>query len=478
MSGALEAVTLEEGDVVAGRYRVVRVLGSGGMGTVYEAEHAWTKRRVALKVLRPALAENEKIVQRFLREARACAKLTHPSLVEVLDMGQDEHDGMLFLAQELVAGVTLRAWLDERGTLALEDARSVSRAIGGALSVVHQAGIIHRDVKPENIMVERDARGVLVAKLIDFGVARELVPSDLSATRTSLGVPIGTPLYMSPEQARAAGAIDHRSDLYSLAAVIYECLSGATPHTGESVTVLLANILTCEPTPLSQRASGLVSPEVAAVVMKGLARDRAARFQSAREWEVAFDAACEGRAITAATESSPARSTPMLAQTLAEASERALTSTGEVPSQQAVASTERTPQRARRSAALAGFVLVGSIFVVILRWPRSERDALRSVGALDASASPTTTLPPLDAASADSAREHDAWDQRDAATSRPDAARRSAVLVSASRRPRVDTVIRDASTNTVVSTTNVTVLRAVAPDGSSGGLWLRPVIPR
>jgi serine/threonine protein kinase len=284
-----DSIPLAEGDLVAGRYRIVRMLGEGGMGAVYEAEHGWTRRRVALKVLRPSLAANDKIVKRFLREARACAKLSHPNLVEVLDMGQDEHDGLLFLAQELVEGESLRQAINGRGPLPPRDAVMIGIAIARALSVVHRAGIVHRDVKPDNIMLLSKQDAISGAKLIDFGIARELVPSELSSTATSLGVPIGTPLYMSPEQARASGAIDHRSDLYSLSAVLFECLSGRTAHEGESVTVLLANLLTRDPMPLSV-AAPRVHPALAALVMRGLSRALDERFRSADEMADALTA--------------------------------------------------------------------------------------------------------------------------------------------------------------------------------------------
>ena len=282
---------LARGELVAGRYRIERVLGRGATGIVYAAEHQWTRRRVALKVLRAAFAQNERVVARFLREARVCAELSHRSLVAVLDMGQDEHDGLLFLAQELVEGETLRALLEARRTLSEAETLGIIEDIAAALDVVHGAGLVHRDVKPENIIVcpPSDTPGPR-AKLIDFGIARELDrDAHGSQTRTQLGAVIGTPRYMSPEQARATGAIDARSDQYALAVVAYECLTGRTPHEGESAPLLLAHLLTQPPMPIT-RADVPISDAVARAVMRALATDRAERFGSTRAFAAALRA--------------------------------------------------------------------------------------------------------------------------------------------------------------------------------------------
>lgn len=282
---------LARGELVAGRYRIERVLGRGASGTVYEAEHQWTHRRVALKVLRSEWSTHERIVSRFLREARVCAELSHPSLVAVLDMGQDEHDGLLYLAQELVEGETLRALLDARGKLEVDETLRIIGDIAGALAVVHAAGLVHRDIKPENIIVcPLGSEGSVRAKLIDFGVAREL-DRDSTHTRTQLGAVIGTPRYMSPEQARATGEIDARSDQYALSVVAYECLTGRTPHEGESASMLLANLLTQPPVAITRVRSALPVP-VSRAVMRALSREPAERFESA----VAFAEALHERA--------------------------------------------------------------------------------------------------------------------------------------------------------------------------------------
>ena len=286
---------LANGDIVAGRYRVLRVLGHGATGIVYEAEHQWTRRRVALKVLRSELSTNERVVERFLREARVCAELSHPALVAVLDMGQDEHDGLLYLAQELVEGQTLRALLDERSPLREDEALAVVSDIAEALSEVHAAGLVHRDVKPENIIVSTDdATGGLRSKLIDFGIARE-VERDAAQSRTQLGALLGTPRYMSPEQARATGEIDARSDQYALAVVAYECLTGGTPHDGASTPLLLAALLT-EPARAIDRRSHRVSPGVSAAVMRALSASPGDRFDTVRAFVDALRAPPKPRA--------------------------------------------------------------------------------------------------------------------------------------------------------------------------------------
>ncbi|MBL8683079.1 MAG: serine/threonine protein kinase [Myxococcales bacterium] len=465
-----DKVQLAPGDMVADRYRIVRVLGEGGMGTVYEAEHGWTRRRVALKVLKPSLATNDKIVSRFLREARACSKIAHPNLVAVLDMGQDEHDGLLFLAQELVEGRTLRAVIAERGPLSLSEARAIIVPIAHALGAVHAAGIVHRDVKPENIMVlgEGPSRS---AKLIDFGVARELVPTDTSVTRTSLGVPIGTPLYMSPEQARASGVIDHRSDLYSLAAVLFECLTQTTPHTGETVTVLLANLLT-QPAPSLRSLAPSVDPALDALVARALARDPSERFQRASDFVAALEALSASEIPM-----QPGLDAPVApAATLVERDPSPAHPTrASSPAPSPVA-----PPRAAsgRIVALAAPVVMALAFVVARSIRVSHAPApSRVLRALDASPSDAPTQ------SADASIAPDAPDAPDVLSTTPPDARIDARDNEPRRRiTREARAGADASAGASSAAADVAretpLLRAVVPDASAGRSWLLPVVPQ
>ena len=188
------------GTQIAGRYTITAVLGEGGMGTVFEAEHTWTGRSVALKLLKPELAKNPDLVTRFLSEARAAAKLKHPNVVDILDMGQGEEEGV-FLAMEKLEGEPLSARA-KRSALPVEEAVALLVPVMDALSVAHEKfSIVHRDLKPDNIFLATDGRGGIVPKLLDFGIAK--VTDDLFAANTHTGTLIGTPWYMSPEQALA-----------------------------------------------------------------------------------------------------------------------------------------------------------------------------------------------------------------------------------------------------------------------------------
>lgn len=271
-----ESPVLTEGDLVADRYRILRAIGSGGMGVVYAAEHVWTKRSVALKVLRAERAQNAQLAARFLREARVLSQLQHPHIVQVLDMGQDDSDGALFLAQELLDGEDLAAVLRAQRVLSPAQAAAVLLPIVDALACAHRAGVLHRDVKPANIFLHRGANGSVVPRLIDFGVARSLVREPSGTLQTQFGTPVGTPMYMSPEQVRGDVDLDVRSDVWSVGAVLYECITGCTPFDGTTATLLFAQILTQDVRP-ARAARSDVSEPVEALLQHALQRDRVAR---------------------------------------------------------------------------------------------------------------------------------------------------------------------------------------------------------
>ncbi|MFO0624593.1 MAG: protein kinase [Polyangiales bacterium] len=259
---------------VAGRYEVVRLLGRGGMGVVYEATHAWTRRRVALKVLRAEFAGDEAVVQRFQREARAGVQSAHPNIVEVLDMGQDAETGTLYLAQELLEGEDLAARLARLGRLSVREATEALIPAMNALEAAHLAGVVHRDVKPANLFLARGTRGGEVTKVIDFGVAS--VADSAAVTRT--GAPLGTPQYMAPEQARGERDVDARADVWAMGAVWFECLTGRRPIDGANYHEVLSRLLLApsvrfdaeDPVPASLRGP----------IERALTADRASRFAS------------------------------------------------------------------------------------------------------------------------------------------------------------------------------------------------------
>jgi serine/threonine-protein kinase len=216
------------GALVGGKYRLVRLLGRGGMGAVYEAENNWTRRRVAMKLLRPEYARDREALRRFMQEAQSASQIAHPNIIDVLDLGLETSDGSLYMVQELLHGEDLRARLKAAGRLSATEALDVMVPILGALAAAHEHGVVHRDIKPENIFLTKDSAGRVVPKLIDFGVSKVLEPGQAGA-QTGPGTALGTPRYMAPEQLRGEPDVDARADVWSFGVVLYELLSGVNP---------------------------------------------------------------------------------------------------------------------------------------------------------------------------------------------------------------------------------------------------------
>ncbi len=262
-----------------GRYRIERELGQGGMATVYLAEDVKHDRQVAVKVLKPELAA---VIgaERFVAEIKTTAALQHPHILPLFDSG--EADSFLYYVMPYVEGETLRDRLDRERQLAVDDALSITKDVADALHYAHRQGVIHRDIKPENILLH-EGRPVVA----DFGIAVAISAAG-GGRMTETGLSLGTPHYMSPEQATAERDLTVRSDIYSVACVLYEMLAGDPPHTGPSAQAILVRILTESPRPVSDtRAS--VPPHVAAVLAKALEKLPADRFESAAEFREALD---------------------------------------------------------------------------------------------------------------------------------------------------------------------------------------------
>ena len=259
---------------LAGRYSIERELGRGGMATVFLGKDLRHDRAVAIKVLDPELGAVIG-VDRFLSEIRVTANLQHPNLLPLFDSGAA--DGMLFYVMPYIEGETLRARLDREKQLPVDEAVRIALAIANALDYAHAHGVVHRDLKPENILLQH--REPIIA---DFGIA--LAVSNAGGSRvTQTGISLGTPQYMSPEQAMADRAIDHRSDIYSLAALLYEMLSGQPPHTGSTGQAIIAKLMTEEPVRLATLRRS-VPPHVEATVHRGLEKLPADRWSTAREF--------------------------------------------------------------------------------------------------------------------------------------------------------------------------------------------------
>jgi eukaryotic-like serine/threonine-protein kinase len=277
------------GQLISGRYRICSLLGEGGMGAVYLAEHTHMKKRFAMKLLHPEMADREEVLARFRREAEAAAHVEHPNIVAATDFGQTD-DGAFFLVLEYVDGISLRAKL-ATGALGTVRALHIARQIALALERAHDSGIIHRDLKPENVMLVTKGEDSDFVKVLDFGVARFDPPSgEGGQPLTQLGTVMGTPAYMAPEQA-VGERVSNRADLYALGCLMYEMLTGELPFEGEMMTLLTKHIMEPVP-PMAERAPAVTVPEpVEAVVRKLLEKDPNSRYQNARALVEAIDKA-------------------------------------------------------------------------------------------------------------------------------------------------------------------------------------------
>ncbi len=283
--GILELETVEElrreerrheGQEQIAGYRLLELLGEGAMGAVYKARQLSLDRDVAIKVLSPDLARDEAFVRRFLAEAKAVARVNHTNLISGIDVG--DADGLKYLVMEYADGNTVASLLRRGGALDEERALVIALQVARALEHAHRAGLVHRDVKPDNVIVTRDG----VAKLCDLGLAR-LEGASESVTR------MGTPAYISPEQARGDAHVDARSDLYSLGATLFHMLVGRPPYEGVSGPQVLAKHLT-EPVPSLLASGADVSPRTEELVRRLLAKVPTERFATAGELVQALDA--------------------------------------------------------------------------------------------------------------------------------------------------------------------------------------------
>jgi serine/threonine-protein kinase len=272
-----------------GKYQIVALLGAGGMATVYQGLQPDVDRAVAVKVLPPHPGQSADFVERFRLEARTIARLQHPHILPLYDYGDD--NGVLYLVMPYVDGGSLATRIAE-GPLTVEAVVTFARQIGGALDYAHRQGVIHRDIKPENVLLDREGHALLA----DFGIVKLVEGTSPAGTLTATGGLIGTPAYMSPEQAQGE-PIDHRSDLYSLAMMVFEMLTGQQPYQADSAMQLIMQQISA-PVPSLRAVSPDATPALDEVLRTALAKDPAARYPTAAEFVRQLAAAASGHTLT------------------------------------------------------------------------------------------------------------------------------------------------------------------------------------
>ncbi|MFK7986630.1 MAG: serine/threonine-protein kinase [Sandaracinaceae bacterium] len=274
------------GTLVGARYRLDQVVGRGGMGVVFASLDTATSRPVAVKILHGDIDE-ELHIRRFFREAKFAARLAHPNMVDVTETGTTE-DGAPFLVLELLRGESFGSRL-KRGTLHVSEALAVTMPIMDALRAAHDVGVLHRDVKPENIFLAVEGSGDLVPKLLDFGVSKLSAP-DPNSLATATGQMVGTPAYMSPEQVESTQAVDGRTDVWSIGVVLFEALTGRRPFQADSMLGLLVEIMR-SPVPTVAESAPWVPGPIASEIDRALSKTRDSRPTMQAFWEALAAAA-------------------------------------------------------------------------------------------------------------------------------------------------------------------------------------------
>jgi serine/threonine protein kinase len=285
--GGREAMGLQPGQVLDGKYSVLRLLGEGGMGAVYEAEHTFLGRKVAIKVLNNDFAHNGEAVRRFYREAQAAARIGHENICEVTDVGQIVDSP--YIVMQLLQGKSLSAAIVEAAPFPMGRAVDVATQMLDALGAAHAAGIVHRDMKPDNVFLTKIAGRDDFVKLLDFGISKVRVAAG-GTKLTQEGSVLGTPQYMAPEQARGESDVDGRADIWAVGVIIFEMLTGRVPFDGPNYNKIIFDVVAA-PIPRLRALREGITPELESVVLRAMERDLSRRFRTTAEFREALGSA-------------------------------------------------------------------------------------------------------------------------------------------------------------------------------------------
>jgi serine/threonine-protein kinase len=355
-----------------GSYRLVAELGAGGMGAVWAAEHVLLGSKAAIKVLRTELSQNQSIVQRFFDEARAASRVNHPNIVTVIDFGWQRD--VAYLVMEHLPGTTVTRAIYQAGRVPPARALWIVRESAVAMAAAHAVNIVHRDLKPDNLFLVPDHNGAERLKVLDFGIAKLLGDADQGHGLTQTGMIMGTPAYMSPEQCRGAGRVDHRTDVYALGCVLFHLITGRTPFVASTPGDLIALHLTAPP-PVPSSVTPGISRELDALVLHCLAKNADERVQTMHELVARIDALLAEPSQLDMTIARPAAAPPPVSA----ASTTMASSAGEVRG--------GTPAW-RGGLIVGGIVAVGAAITIVALVSRGETTAAKAP--LDA---PAVTAP-------------------------------------------------------------------------------------
>jgi serine/threonine-protein kinase len=337
--------------LLAGKYRLGRIIGEGGMGAVYEAEHTGLGARVAVKLLNPSCAANERAVLRFRREARAAAAVRHDNIVAVTDTDTDEN-GVPFIVMEILDGESLSAWIQRQRVLDTRTAVTIANQILAGLAAAHERKVIHRDLKPGNVVMARQRDGTVKAKILDFGISKFLADEIQDVTATSSVV--GTPRFMSPEQALGQRDVDGRADLYAVGEMLYVMTTGRLPFTAATMEEL-SDLIVRGDFPRPREVRPELSPALEAVILRAMHKDRELRYPDANAMLEALRAAVPEAAGTILTDDTPA---PMA---LADAPPADYSSVPTVPPTPPTGRSRAAPPARRHVGLAAATVAVGLV---------------------------------------------------------------------------------------------------------------------